>query len=147
MGAAERTTGTALLRQLAPHLADRRARAIGRAAAAARMWTIDGHRPSSEVAGEVFARVGVDVDRVVGGFDKVLAAVLTDAAPVDLLHVDGHHQEQATLHYLDVALPYLSDDAVVLFDDIRWPAEDGVSRPAVRRRRRGRRRSRPRCDA
>jgi predicted O-methyltransferase YrrM len=90
------------------------------------MWTIDLRVVSGRLAREVFQRVGVDVQIVTGRFDEVFDQVLVESRPLDLLYVDGHHNEQATLAYTEQAVPYLSDRALVVYDDIRW--SDGMER-------------------
>lgn len=56
-----------------------------------------------------------------GDFKTVLPQLLPSLnEPVDLLFLDGHHQYEATLAYFDQCLPYLSESAVVIVDDIRW---------------------------
>jgi predicted O-methyltransferase YrrM len=34
--------------------------------------------------------------------------------------IDGHHEEHATLAYLERIVPFLSRRGVVILDDIRW---------------------------
>lgn len=94
--------------------------------AGARMWTVDLREASAVFARRLFERVGVDVTIVTGRFADVLEEVLAEAAPLDLLFVDGHHNEQATLQYTDQAWPFLSQRSLVVFDDIRW--SDGMYR-------------------
>lgn len=57
---------------------------------------------------------------VVGTFDETLRPTLADIGEVDFLFIDGHHQEQPTLDYFATALEFLSPQATVVFDDIRW---------------------------
>lgn len=54
-------------------------------------------------------------------FDEALDELLpTLSAKIDFLFIDGHHEKIATIHYYQRISPYLSDDAVVVFDDISW---------------------------
>ena len=39
---------------------------------------------------------------------------------VDFVFIDGHHDENATLSYFRQILPFLSDNAILAFDDIHW---------------------------
>ncbi|MGI8874867.1 MAG: O-methyltransferase [Egibacteraceae bacterium] len=89
-------------------------------------WTVDLRPESGKKAREVFDRVGVFVFVVTGRFDEVLEEVLLEAEPIDLLFVDGHHEQQATLDYTEQAAQYLSDRAVVVYDDIHW--SEGMTR-------------------
>ena len=87
------------------------------------MWTIDVRPESGAQARRLLLRLGVWCFAVTGRFDEGLEQVLTEAKPVDLLFVDGHHRQHPTLRYTEQAAPYLSDHAVVVYDDIRWSEE------------------------
>jgi len=39
---------------------------------------------------------------------------------IDYVFIDGHHERIATIHYYERLLPYLSQKAIVVFDDISW---------------------------
>ena len=39
---------------------------------------------------------------------------------IDFIFIDGHHDKKATLSYFRQILPYLSDGAILVFDDIYW---------------------------
>lgn len=38
----------------------------------------------------------------------------------DLVFLDGHHQGEATLNYVEKILPHLHDDSLLILDDIHW---------------------------
>lgn len=57
-----------------------------------------------------------------GRFTDTLPDVVDEYAPVDMAFIDGHHVEQATLDYAEQILGRASDEALVIFDDIRWSA-------------------------
>lgn len=123
-----------LVRRLAPARVVEMGTAIGISAAymaaglpsGGRLWTVDQREASARHARRLFDRLGLPAETVTGTFDDVLEDVLERAAPVDLLFVDGHHQEAATLRYTDRARPHLSARAVVVFDDVRW--SEGMQR-------------------
>jgi predicted O-methyltransferase YrrM len=87
-----------------------------------RLITLDADEQAVAIAEQNFAALGLGdvLEARVGSFSDTLERALVDMAPVDLLFVDGHHQEEPTLTYFRTALPYLSSGATVLFDDIRW---------------------------
>ena len=57
---------------------------------------------------------------VVGRFEDALGNVLNGFGKVDYAFIDGHHDERATIRYFDQIILYLSDRALVVFDDIAW---------------------------
>ena len=57
-------------------------------------------------------------------FEKVVLEVLDtqkvsdlDVSKADLIHVDGDHSQKGVEHDLELVLPYLEDDGVILVDD------------------------------
>jgi predicted O-methyltransferase YrrM len=62
----------------------------------------------------------------VGRFSDTLAPTLADLSPVDWVFLDGHHDEKATLDYMEQILPSLAKEAILIFDDINW--SDGMRR-------------------
>lgn len=55
---------------------------------------------------------------VTGRFSDTLPDVLETHGPFDLVFLDGHHEEAATLRYFDAIRPHLTPGACVAFDDI-----------------------------
>lgn len=60
-----------------------------------------------------------------GLFDDVLDTLLPAMGDerFDLVWIDGHHEQKATLHYFERLQPYLAEGAIVLFDDISWSSD------------------------
>lgn len=67
-----------------------------------------------------------NVSYVQGLFTDTLPGVLAEMEPVDFAFVDGHHQYQPTLDYFDMIRRHATNDAIFIFDDIRW--SDGMKR-------------------
>lgn len=38
----------------------------------------------------------------------------------DLIYIDGHHQKNATLNYFNTLLKFISNNSIIIFDDINW---------------------------
>lgn len=55
-----------------------------------------------------------------GPFKKTLENALQELKQIDYAFIDGHHEEQATVRYFEQILPFASDPAVFVFDDISW---------------------------
>ncbi len=83
--------------------------------------SMDGAASLADIARDNFQQLDLDsVKIVVGNFQDTLADVLTAGRPVDFVFIDGHHDEHATLAYFEQLLPFLSETALLVFDDVRW---------------------------
>ena len=60
----------------------------------------------------------------VGKFSDTLAPTIDAMKPVEFMFIDGHHDRDATLHYLEQSRPFLAKRNIVVFDDIDW--SDGM---------------------
>jgi predicted O-methyltransferase YrrM len=95
-----------------------------------RLVTMEGARALADRSAANLAGLGLrNVEVVPGLFRTTLDEVLSRHRPVELAFVDGHHDERATLEYLDRIFPALAEPAVVVFDDIRW--SEGMARAWV----------------
>lgn len=110
------------------------AAAAGRRPTGGTLRTLEGREDRAEVARETFARLGLDdVEVVVGTFRRTLDAVLDDD-PFDLAFVDGHHDGDATLAYVDRIRAASAPGAVLVLDDIRWSDSMTAAWAEVRQR-------------
>ena len=55
-----------------------------------------------------------------GPFDETLPQVLAQGGPFDCVLLDGNHTYEATMRYVEQIKPRLSDNGVLIVDDIRW---------------------------
>lgn len=86
-----------------------------------RLVTLEGAVAKGELARRNFSRLGLErVSVVTGQFRDTLGPTLASLQRVDFAFVDGHHDGEATLDYFNRIAPFLSPDAVIMFDDIRW---------------------------
>lgn len=86
-----------------------------------RLHTLEGSRPRALLAQENFKKLQLDnVKVVVGKFDDTLENVLHEIKPIDYAFIDGHHDQHATIRYFNQLYPHLSDNSVIVFDDISW---------------------------
>lgn len=92
--------------------------------------TIEGSPDLSRVAERALAALGLHrVELRVGPFQDLLVDVLSEE-PADLVFVDGHHDEEATVRYFEQIVPLVTPGAVLVFDDISWSA--GMQRAWLR---------------
>ena len=79
--------------------------------------TLEGDPTLASIAREHLAPPG-RATVVTGRFADTLPDVLNEHGPFDLVFLDGHHEEAATLQYFALIRPHLTRGACVAFDDI-----------------------------
>ena len=91
-----------------------------------RLVTIDGSKSLTPIAEATLAAVTPRATVLCGLFDVRLAEAAAQFAAeglaIDLVHLDGHHQETATRRYVEMLLPHLAPGALVVVDDIHLNA-------------------------
>jgi len=81
--------------------------------------TLEGSPELAAIARETLAAVTETAEVVVGTFAETLPATLTRLpSTIDLAFVDGHHEEAATLRYVEAIAPHLSPSGLFVLDDI-----------------------------
>lgn len=89
-----------------------------------KLYTLEGCPETAAVAREHFRLFPqCNIELTEGLFDETLPRVLQRCGPLDYVYIDGHHRLEPTLRYVELILPVLSDDAVVVIDDINWSDE------------------------
>jgi predicted O-methyltransferase YrrM len=85
--------------------------------------TLEGAESLVSLAEKNFENLGINRVKVISGrFQDTLDKVLVENSPIDFVFIDGHHEEEATKSYFNQIIPYLSEDAIIVFDDIYWSA-------------------------
>ncbi|MDD2530648.1 MAG: class I SAM-dependent methyltransferase [Bacteroidales bacterium] len=86
-----------------------------------KLITMEGSLSLVESAIKNFTKIGlINIETVQGRFADNLDKVLTENNPLDFVFIDAHHDKDATIGYFQTILPYLSENCIVVFDDIRW---------------------------
>ena len=57
---------------------------------------------------------------MVGNFDEILPGVINQLDYLDFVFIDGNHRKEATLNYFNWCMPKLSENGILIFDDIYW---------------------------
>lgn len=110
------------------------AAAAGDGPAGGTLRTLEGHEDRAAVARDTFRRLGLtDAQVTVGTFRRTLPGALEEA-PFDLVFVDGHHDGDATLEYVDEIRATCRPGAVLVLDDITWSSSMEEAWTEVRRR-------------
>ena len=85
------------------------------------LLSLEGSPEIAKIAEETLEGLNLqNVFVVTGPFHETLKGVLKSAKPIDFFFNDGHHDHDAVIQYFHEALPYLSNEAVIVFDDISW---------------------------
>ena len=83
--------------------------------------TMEGAASLASLSEKNLRKLGLDNAVVVcGRFQDNLDRVLNENKPIDYAFIDGHHDEEASLSYFESFVPYLSNKAILVFDDISW---------------------------
>ncbi len=127
----------AIVREYKPHVCVEMGTSLGISGAyiasaiglngAGKLVTLEGSDDLARIAAANFETLGLTrIEQKLGRFSDTLEDVLNDQKPVDFIFVDGHHDEQATKSYFKTILPFLNDDAILVFDDVCW--SEGMQR-------------------
>jgi predicted O-methyltransferase YrrM len=82
--------------------------------------TLEGCPELSRKAKEHFNQLGLhNVELLTGPFSETIVPALQRLGNVDLVYIDGHHHGNAMLDYFDQCLPFITNESVIVFDDIR----------------------------
>lgn len=91
------------------------------AAPKSKVFTMEGSPDIARMARAHFDLLGLtNIELVEGHFDATLPDVLAKIEQVGLGFIDGNHRKEATLHYFNLLLPKISQNSILVFDDIHW---------------------------
>ena len=83
--------------------------------------TIEGSPPIAAIARETFQTLGCKNITLLQGKAQEVLPSLT-ATQLDLVFIDGHHNEEATLSFFETVKGALHKDSMVVIGDIHWSA-------------------------
>jgi predicted O-methyltransferase YrrM len=90
----------------------------------AQITTMEGCPEIAHIATQNFKLLDIsNIEVIVGNFDNTLVNYLANNPNLSLVFIDGNHRYEPTLRYLSLLLPYLKNDAFLIFDDIHWSEE------------------------
>ncbi len=94
---------------------------LSKAAPQANILTIEGCPQTAEVAYQNFNELGLEnIELQVGNFNDMLPKAIEERQHLDFVYIDGNHTKEATLNYFEWCLPKITEDTLLIFDDIYW---------------------------
>lgn len=83
--------------------------------------TIEGCPQTAEVARKNFQDLNLEnIELHVGNFDLILPDIIARQPSLDFVYIDGNHRKDATLNYFKWCLPKVTENSLLIFDDIYW---------------------------
>ncbi|HOV99045.1 MAG TPA: class I SAM-dependent methyltransferase [Bacteroidota bacterium] len=85
------------------------------------VYSLEGSPSLAEIASTHFYQIGLSNIKVFKGqFAETIPNIVASSPPISFVYIDGHHEEFATLRYYEMLKPHLSENALLVFDDICW---------------------------
>jgi predicted O-methyltransferase YrrM len=98
---------------------------LSKASPEAEIITIEGCPQTAAVAKNNFNELDLaNIELHVGNFDLILPDIIEKQSTLDLVYIDGNHRKDATLNYFKWCLPKVTENSLLIFDDIYW--SDGM---------------------
>ena len=87
----------------------------------AEIITIEGCPQTAEVAKNNFQNLNLNnIELHVGNFDLILPDIIAKQPTLDFVYIDGNHRKDATLNYFKWCLQKVTENSLLIFDDIYW---------------------------
>ncbi|WP_417334670.1 O-methyltransferase [Halarcobacter sp.] len=85
------------------------------------IFTVEGDCNIAKLASNNIKKANCsNIKQYIGKFQDILDDVLEEIALIDFAFIDGHHDKDATIKYFNQIKPFLTENAIVVFDDISW---------------------------
>jgi len=89
--------------------------------------SLEGCQNTAHIAQQALSNLGLNrVEIIEGDINKTISIALNKLSVVDFVLLDANHSFDATCNYFDQIKPFLSNNSVVIVDDIYW--SDGMIR-------------------
>ncbi|WP_318527355.1 O-methyltransferase [Rasiella rasia] len=96
--------------------------ALALGAPTSKVITVEGCEATSVKAQQYFDEFCIkNIQRTTATFESFFAENLKET--YNLVYIDGNHNKKATLSYFEALLSHVTNDTVLIFDDIYWSRE------------------------
>ncbi|MEQ8535250.1 MAG: class I SAM-dependent methyltransferase, partial [Imperialibacter sp.] len=92
-------------------------------ASSGQLTTIEGSPAIADIARHTFDRLGCqNISLIEGKAQEVLIPFIQTTQKLDLIFIDAHHSEEATLSFFETLRGSLHQQSIVVIGDIHWSA-------------------------
>ena len=99
---------------------------LSNASPGGKIFTFEGNESLCNRAIENFKKFPANnIQLIEGDIDETFLPFLMDNGPLPFLFIDANHTYEATLRYFDQAMDYITEDSLMVLDDIHWSYEMG----------------------
>ena len=92
------------------------------------IYTIDGELSVQNIAVNRFWQFGYkQITAINGDFDEELPKLLENIPKVGLVFIDGNHNGNALVRYVNMLLLKTDENSIIVIDDIRWSSDMEVA--------------------
>lgn len=97
---------------------------LAKASPQSKIYSLEGCEQTADFANTLWQNNDLkNIESVLGNFDETLPLLLSKLNLVGLAYIDGNHRLEPTLRYFEWFLPKMSDEGILIFDDIYWSEE------------------------
>ena len=83
--------------------------------------TFEGCPETAKIAQQNFDKMDArNINITIGDFQNTLQERIKRISTIDLVFLDGSHQQEPTIEYFEVCLKYANNNTIFIFDDIHW---------------------------
>jgi len=94
---------------------------LAKAEEKAKVYTFEGCPETSKIAQQNFKKMEAkNIISVLGDFEDTVKEKLHQIKSIDLVFIDGNHQQEPTISYFEQCLNYANNNTIFIFDDIYW---------------------------
>jgi len=89
-----------------------------------KVTTMEGANEIGTVARKNFNNLQLkNIELIDGNFDDELSSIVDKLSSVDFAFIDGNHRQEPTERYFKELLSKMTNDSILVFDDIHWSKE------------------------
>ena len=97
---------------------------LSKACPQSHVLTVEGCPQTADIALQNFKALLLNnVELQVGNFNDLFPKIIKEAKQLDLVYIDGNHTKEATLNYFNLCLSKITENSLLIFDDIYWSKE------------------------